>query len=88
MRSKHLFLDLLDLEADFLGVGRVNQEALNGLPGLKREHINLVYPCAERIDESTEEVTSVELDLTRLPYLCDLIKGADTDLSKGLVYLL
>ena len=67
----------------------MKHEVQNVQPGgLKGKYVNLIGLCAERIHESAEEVTCVELDLGWLPYLCDLIESADTNLSKGLVDLL
>lgn len=85
MWSQNLLLDLLDFKADLLAVGRLEQEGLDLLPRLQREHIPLIARGTEGIDKPTEEVASIKLNLRRFSDLCDLIEDANADLTEGLV---
>lgn len=87
VRSKHLLLDLLDFEADFLTVRRVKHEALERVPGEEARGIPLVFWGSKGIHETNEHLTAINFDFLRLLDLLDLIENADRNLSEHFVNL-
>lgn len=87
MWSQHLFLDLLDLKADFLTVRRVEHKTLQTGPGLERGRLPLFGHWSESIYEATEHNTAFYFIFLRLSHHGDLVKGANADLSEDSIDL-
>ena len=88
VRTKNLFLDFLDLEANFLTVRGVEHEALERGPVEEGRTVPLLRQGPERIDEAAEDVAPVDVSFLRLLEDRDLIEGPDADLTENIVDLL
>ena len=88
VRPEDLFLDLLDLEAYFLTVRRVQHKALHRLPRLQRERVPLFGLGAESIHKATEDVATIDITLSWLLDERNSIESAYTDRSEDSIDLL
>ena len=88
MWAKDLLLDLLNLQADLLRVGRVEQEACHRTPLLERNIVPLLTGRAESIDEAAENVDSLNITLSWPANQSESVKRSYTHLPECIINLL